>query len=156
MEYGLNSVPFFQRVIVQKGEEPLYRVKTWQALQIHTVSGRSWGQYVPVLRWWGQTSSLWSSSRKPITRTSHDKNINPTQTEGHSTKYLTSSKLSRSSKEGKSEKQSQTRGSWGDTTVKDEVVSWVRSRNREDSGVKPVKSDRLWVLVINHVLMLLP
>lgn len=156
MEYGLNSVPFFQRVIVQKGEESLYRVKTWQALQVHTISGQSWGEYVPVMEWWEQTSSLWSSSRKPITRASHDKNINPTQNEGHFTKYLTSSKLSKSSKEGKSEKLSQARGSWGDTTVKDEVVSWVRSRNREDIGVKPVESDRLWVLVINHMLTLLP
>lgn len=32
MESGLKSVPSFQRVIVQKGEESLYRVRTWQAL----------------------------------------------------------------------------------------------------------------------------
>ena len=98
----------------------------------------------------------WVAIAFSITRASHDKNINPTQNEGHSIKYLTSSKLSKSSKEGKSEKLSQARGSWGDTTVKDEVVSWVRSGNREDSGVKPVESDKLWVLVINHVLTLLP
>lgn len=95
-EYGLNLMPLFQQVLVQKGEGV---EATGLSLSKHYL--RQAIRFIPLVvshvgtmnLWYDEemsTSSLWSSSPKPITLANHEKNISPTQIEECSAKSLTS------------------------------------------------------------------